>query len=268
MHSWPITELNNLCDMIKAENCWNSWAKAGVMDVMADAAAARIRELAAELTASGNSSYAQLGRQRGAAASDSVREALKADIAAAADVAFQFSAKGTNMYYPYLIAALQEFLVAAAQLPSSKPSPSGSRTSVIDAFAFQKVLYALAAFDRSSEASTRAVRQLLPIALAKLSQQGLSRVAWSLAVLDERDWRVWTDIKHSIEYKTAGVAAAMEDGGARADGPGFSDSVGRALLRAYMCSRLEFQFLHESVGSSSRPARATRTPLCGRLVMC
>jgi hypothetical protein len=237
MHSWPILEINSLCNLIRAENCWNSWAKAGVMDVVADAAAARIRELAADLTAAD----VQLGRHRGAAASDSSRDALKADITAAADVAFHFCAKGTSMYYPDLIAALQEFLVAAAQLRSSKPSPSGSRTSVIDAFAFQKVLYALAAFDRSSEASTQAVRQLLPIALPKLSQQALSRVAWSLAVLDERDWRVWTDIKHSIEYKTAGVAAAMDNGGAHAGGdgfsPGFSDSVSCAFAVAHMCSR-------------------------------
>jgi hypothetical protein len=252
LHGWSMLDLHRLLDLTRTEQVHLSQQH---LDVIASAAAQRAHELVESFAAAAGlssildlSAYTaggpaaavlpaeaklQLGRRRSggkaaaAAAAAADPQWLNRSLDAVCDTAFSLSIR--DQYQPQLLDALQELLVVAARASFNSSSSSsssskggrGARTlssrlvRIMQPVNFSKALYCLAAFNSCSAQTSAAVRQLLPSYLPALQQQGLSRTAWALAVLNERDARLWADVRRAIARRDSRVmraAADAEDG--------------------------------------------------------
>jgi hypothetical protein len=233
LSNWPLLTLHQLLDLLRLHN-HKLEHNQQIADAIAAAATLRIRELAAGIAARGAgvastvnlAAYAaklpaapvksDLGRHRGSASSSSsstesdVRFSKAVD--AACDMAYSYALR--SQYQPALMDALQTLVLAVARDRRSRPD-IGAQVQLLTARMLWKVLYALAQFNHCSADTSAALRRLLPRLTWNMREVGLSRTVWALAVLDERDQKVWAGLQSAIGRRQRERTAAKGSGDAR-----------------------------------------------------
>eukprot|EP00879_Flechtneria_rotunda_P012683 GHRR01013243.1.p1 GENE.GHRR01013243.1~~GHRR01013243.1.p1 ORF type:complete len:1082 (+),score=470.16 GHRR01013243.1:30-3248(+) len=228
LHRWELADLHSLLDF------WveTKYDKQHAYNCLAAAAAVQVQQLSDHLRDLGNSSSSLTGMQRwlpnaicckelngtGDAGTyesyqpqqhqqqQQILKALANRITRASAIVHMLQLQG--QYHPVLLDALGGLLIACtaarsawnSQMISSSSKRRKHLLSPLDGYNFIRIAGALAYFHHCSRGAAEAVRfwtsQFL---MHHKDLRNVVRLAWALAVLDQRDWSLWVDIQQVLK---------------------------------------------------------------------